>query len=72
MSADSGPDANDEETEHSAPARIRLPGFFTEDEVGLGTLLKRATSAAGVQPCDECEKRAAALDRWIVFTRINH
>jgi hypothetical protein len=71
MTTDPSPDANDEEIEQSASARIRLPGFFTEDEVGLGTLLKRVTSAAGVQPCDECEKRAAALNRWIVFTRIN-
>ena len=26
------------------PYRVRLPGFVTEDEVGLGDVIKRATT----------------------------
>jgi hypothetical protein len=63
------PGTDSDKAAQPEPAHIRLPGFFSEDEVGLGTLLKRMTSAAGVQPCDDCEKRADALNRWIVFTR---
>jgi hypothetical protein len=50
------------------PHRIRLPGFITEKEVGLGDVIKRATSAVGISPCAGCERRAAALNRWFVFT----
>jgi hypothetical protein len=50
------------------PRRVRLPGFITEEEVGLGDLVKRVTSAAGIKPCGGCQQRAAALNRWLVFT----
>jgi hypothetical protein len=48
--------------------RVRLPGFITDKEVGLGVVIKRATSAVGIRPCGGCERRAAALNRWIVFS----
>jgi hypothetical protein len=51
------------------PYRVRLPGFITEKEVGLGDIIKHATSAVGIRPCAGCERRAAALNRWFVFTR---
>lgn len=51
-----------------APRRIRLPGFITGDEVGLGDVIKRATSGVGIKPCGGCSQRAAALNRWMVFT----
>ena len=51
------------------PHRVRLPGFITDDEIGLGDVIKRATSYFGIQPCGGCERRAAALNRWMVFTR---
>jgi hypothetical protein len=51
------------------PHRIRLPGFIKEDEVGLGDVIKRVTYAMGIKPCAGCEKRAAALNRWMRFTR---
>ena len=51
------------------PLRIRLPGFIIEKEIGLGSAIKYVTSAGGVKPCAGCEKRAAALDRWVHFTR---
>jgi hypothetical protein len=51
------------------PYKVRLPGFITGEEVGLGDVVKRATYAMGIQPCGGCEQRAAALNRWMVFTR---
>ena len=49
------------------PRRVRLPGFITDEEIGLGDVIKHATSAVGIQPCDDCAKRAAMLNRWMVF-----
>ena len=49
--------------------RVRLPGFIVDHEVGLGDVIKRATYAMGIKPCGGCEKRAAALNRWMVFSR---
>jgi hypothetical protein len=51
------------------PRRVHLPGFIGEDEIGLGDVVKRITYAVGITPCNACEKRAAALNRWIVFSR---
>jgi hypothetical protein len=51
------------------PLRVRLPGFLIEEEVGLGEAIKRVTYAMGIKPCAGCEKRAAALNRWMHFTR---
>jgi hypothetical protein len=49
--------------------QVRLPGFLIEDEVGLGDVIKKATYAMGIKPCGDCEKRAAALNRWMTFSR---
>jgi hypothetical protein len=49
------------------PHRIRLPGFITDEEIGLGDVIKRATSYVGIKPCGGCEGRGAALNRWLVF-----
>ena len=51
-----------------APHRARLPGFVSEAEIGLGDVVKRAASYVGIQPCGGCARRAAALNRWMVFT----
>jgi hypothetical protein len=51
--------------------RVRLPGFITDDEIGLGDVVKRTTSYFGVKPCGGCERRAAALNRWLAFTPRN-
>jgi len=51
------------------PHRVRLPGFLIEDEIGLGDVIKRATYAMGIKPCGGCERRAAALNRWMHFSR---
>jgi hypothetical protein len=50
------------------PHRVRLPGFITDEEIGLGDVIKRTTSYIGLPPCGGCERRAAALNRWLVFT----
>lgn len=48
---------------------VRLPGFLIEEEVGLGDVIKKTTYAMGIKPCSDCEKRAAALNRWMTFSR---
>lgn len=50
------------------PYRVRLPGFISDEEIGLGDAIKRATSAVGIRPCGSCEQRAAALNRWLIFS----
>lgn len=57
-----------DESKNSAH-RVRLPGFVLDEEIGLGDIIKRATSYMGIKPCGGCESRAAALNRWMVFTR---
>ena len=51
------------------PYRVRLPGFVADEAVGLGDVVRRMTYAMGIKSCGGCEKRAAALNRWMVFTR---
>jgi len=58
-----------ETTEREPQHRVRLPGFLIEEEVGLGDLIKKTTYAMGIKPCGGCEKRAAALNRWMTFSR---
>ena len=50
------------------PYRVRLPGFISDRDIGLGDVIKRATSAVGIKPCGGCMRRAAALNRWMVFS----
>jgi Translation initiation factor IF-2, N-terminal region len=50
------------------PYQVRLPGFVSEEDIGLGEAIKRATSTIGVRPCGGCGRRAAALNRWMVFS----
>lgn len=51
------------------PHRVRLPGFISEEEIGLGDALKKVTYAMGLKTCSGCETRAAKLNRWMVFSR---
>lgn len=50
------------------PYLVRLPGFISDEEIGLGDVIKRATYAIGVKPCGGCDRRATALNRWFVFS----
>ncbi|MBV7326986.1 hypothetical protein KFU94_01735 [Chloroflexi bacterium TSY] len=65
--SDAGNDSPDP-SEQSAK-QVRLPGFITDEEIGLGDVIKRAMSYIGVKPCGGCEKRAALLNRWMVFNK---
>ena len=56
-------------TPERQPYRVRLPGFIKEDEIGLGDLIKHVTYVMGIKPCGGCEKRATALNRWMVLSR---
>ena len=62
-------ESNDSQTqsEHS-PYWVRLPGFLADEEIGLGDVIKRASSYVGIRPCGSCQRRAASLNHWVVFT----
>jgi hypothetical protein len=49
--------------------RVLLPGFIAEEDIGLGDVVEHVTSYFGLKPCGPCGRRAAALNRWVVFTR---
>ena len=53
----------------ASPARyrVRLPGFVSDQGIGLGDALKRMTSTFGIRPCGGCRRRAATLNRWVRF-----
>lgn len=51
------------------PARLRLPGFVREEEIGLGDLVSRTAAAIGVRPCGGCGRRAEAMNRWVSVGR---
>lgn len=53
----------------STPRRAFLPGFISDEEIGLGDAVSRVTSYFGLKPCGGCRRRGAALNRWLVFTR---
>ncbi|MEU9083466.1 hypothetical protein [Streptomyces sp. NPDC048357] len=57
---------NEERTTRQ-PSHVRLPAFVTDDDIGLGDVVKRVTGAVGLHPCRSCERRATALNRWLVF-----
>lgn len=50
------------------PRQVRLPGFVSDEPIGLGDAIKRATSAVGVKPCGGCAERAARLNRRVQLT----
>jgi hypothetical protein len=58
-----------EEKPQGEPYRVRLPGFLIDEETGLGDVIKSVIYRMGSKPCGGCEKRAAALNRWMVFSR---
>lgn len=58
----------DREHDKGKSFEIRLPGFVSDEEVGLGDIIKRATTVAGIRPCGGCGRRADALNRRVVVT----
>ena len=51
-----------------SPRVISLPGFLSEEPLGLGDAIKRATSSAGIRPCGGCAQRAVHLNQWVAFS----
>jgi hypothetical protein len=49
--------------------KVRLPGFVSDEQIGLGDVITRFTHMAGIEPCRGCTGRARALNQWITFTR---
>ncbi|HJZ95649.1 MAG TPA: hypothetical protein VKE70_04040 [Candidatus Solibacter sp.] len=66
--AERTPAAEEESTggRKSSPRRIAVPGL--DRDIGLGDVIKRATSSVGIAPCGGCQQRARTLNSWIVFT----
>jgi hypothetical protein len=50
------------------PYRVTLPGFIVDEDIGLGELVQHVTYAFRIKLCSGCRRRAATLDRWVVFT----
>jgi hypothetical protein len=50
------------------PYRVKLPGFVRDQDIGLGDVITKSTSALGIKPCGGCGRRAAALNQWLVFS----
>jgi hypothetical protein len=59
-------ETTDKPKSESSP--VRLPGFLNEKDIGLGDVIKRVTSYVGITPCGSCQARAAALNRWFLFS----
>ena len=51
------------------PFRVKVPGFLTDEEVGLGDVIKRVTSRLGIRQCGGCRNRAEILNNWLIFRR---
>jgi hypothetical protein len=51
------------------PYRLRVPWVSSNEDIGLGDVIKGAVSSVGVRHCGGCDRRAAELNRWIVFSR---
>jgi hypothetical protein len=47
------------------PYRLQVPGI--RKNIGLGDAIKQTTTALGIKPCGGCERRAAALNRWLIL-----
>jgi hypothetical protein len=63
--------ATDSAKREQSARQIRLPGFLVDQPVGLGDVVKRATSAIGIKPCGPCSERARRLNQWLIFTGRN-
>ena len=46
---------------------LRLPGFVTDEDIGLGNVVKRMTMRSAFGPA-AVQQRAAALNSWVRFS----
>jgi hypothetical protein len=63
------PDAADTRKHEHSPRRAHIPRFVTDEDEGLGDVITRVTHAVGIKACGACQRRAAALNRWLPFHR---
>ena len=68
MNREQSPDHPVNQAKHEQ-CRVRLPGFIIDEDVGLGDVIKKATSIVGIRPCGGCARRAGRLNNWMVFTK---
>ena len=61
-----------DEARRSPVRSLRLPRFLIHEEAGLGDVIKRATSLAGITPCGGCAQRAAALNKAVALRPRRH
>jgi hypothetical protein len=66
------PEQRHERSGRDRATTVRLPGFVSDEDVGLGDVVSRMTSAIGIRPCGGCQRRAAAMNRWLVFSGREH
>ena len=67
--ADDTSDADQARGQKQQKLRIRLPGFVApEEDLGLGTAIKRMTYVLGIKACGGCDRRVAALDRRVTLS----
>ena len=59
--------AQDKDLPGRKPFEIRLPGFVTDTDVGLGDVIKRSAYRAGIRACGGCDRRADKLNRWVII-----
>lgn len=48
--------------------RMSIPSFITDEDIGLGDVVKRVTASIGINPCGGCQRRAERLNHWLVFS----
>ena len=62
----------DKDSDHNRvgrPYRLRLPGFVSDEDLGLGDALKNVPSYFGAQACGGCERRRVALNGWMTLSK---
>jgi hypothetical protein len=63
-------DGRDTSRATAAPFRVKLPQLLIDEEVGLGDVVVKLTGyVTGAEPCGGCTRRAAALNRWVLFIK---
>ena len=60
-------DKKPDRTAKRQPYRVRLPGFVTDEELGLGDAIKHVASYFGAHSCGGCDRRRVALNHWLTF-----
>ena len=62
-------DENSSDSKETAAIRMRIPGFVSDHDIGLGDAIHSLTASVGIQPCGGCRRRAAKLNRLVSFRK---